>query len=88
MSDARIIGWSDDGWPILHPDDIDAMGDAVNDSLDPRWEGFAERVLGREESRQRSRATWLAAMKPAVQDLSGADAGRHFRASALTACLP
>ena len=73
MSDARIIGWSDDGWPILHPDDIDAMGDAVDDSLDPRWEGFAERVLGRDESRQRSRATWLAAMKPAATPMPVGD---------------
>lgn len=73
MSDARVIGWSDDGWPIFHLDDIAAMGDAVDDSLDPRWEGFAERVLGRDESGQRSRATWLAAMTPAATPMPFGD---------------
>ena len=66
MSDARIIGWSDEGWPILHPDDIAAMGDPVDDSLNPGWEEFAERVFGKVEPRQRSSETWLADMKPAV----------------------
>ena len=73
MSDARIIGWSDDGWPILHPDDIAAMGDPIDDSLDPGWEDFAEHVFGNVESRQRSRATWLGAMKPAARPIPAGD---------------
>lgn len=73
MSNARIIGWSGDGWPILHPDDIAAMGDPVDDSLAPGWEGFAERVFGKVEPSEHSRATWLAAMKPAARPMPFGD---------------
>lgn len=73
MSNARIIGWSDDGWPILHPDDIAAMGDPVDDSLDPGWEDFAERVFGKVEPSKHSPANWLAAMKPAARPIPAGD---------------
>lgn len=49
MSKARAIGWSDDGWPILHPEDISQLGDAVDDSYGTGWEEFAEKVLGGSE---------------------------------------
>ena len=73
VSNARIIGWSDDGWPIFHPDDIAAMGDPVDDSIDPGWENFAEHIFGKVEPRQRLRASWLAAMKPAARPVPVGD---------------
>jgi hypothetical protein len=79
MSNGRIIGWSDDGWPIIHPDDIAAMGDPVDDSLNPGWEELAERVFGKVEPRQRSSATWLADMKPAAKPMPAGDfTGANF----------
>ncbi len=46
MTKARVIGWSDEGYPIYDPASLSSVGDAVDDSYNPGWEAFAQHVFG------------------------------------------
>lgn len=46
MTKARVIGWSDEGYPIYDPESLSSVGDAVDDSYGSEWEEFAEQVFG------------------------------------------
>ena len=50
MSNSRVIGWSEEGWPILHPEDIAKAGDPVDESYNEDRKDFAEKVFGKVEA--------------------------------------